>query len=215
MARFPTGGCAPRRAANAASTGRRQPCRMRRASFERTSEADARRFPPTRETRYGCYKNSWPLSLGDVALANYFAGLETRSLDGGTLPRDIVCALGLPHGTRLRISDYTLTKIRIKHPDIGFRELVALPHVLANGFLVAARRKRPSIECCYFDPSGQPFTAAKVAIKATADGKAYLSTFHRLTAQEARRLYRGAVRHGLLLRDLKKELARLLAAPIT
>jgi hypothetical protein len=41
------------------------------------------------------------------------------------------------------------------------------------------------------------------------------ATFHRLTAPDARRLYRGAVRRGLLLRDLQKELARLLAAPIT
>lgn len=118
-------------------------------------------------------------------------------------------------GTRLRVSDYTLTKIRIKHPDIGFRELLALRLVLASGFLVTGERKRPSVECCYFDPAGQPFTAAKVAIKVTASGQAYLTTFHRLTRPEIKRIYRRALRRGALVRDLKKELAQLLAAPVT
>jgi hypothetical protein len=61
--------------------------------------------------------------LDDVALANYFAGLETGPLDGGALQPDIARAL-------------CLTKTGIKHPDIGFREWVALPLLLATGFIV-------------------------------------------------------------------------------
>jgi hypothetical protein len=109
--------------------------------------------------------------LDDVALANYFAGLEAGPLDGGALKPDIARALVVPVGTRLRISDYTLTKIGIKHPDIGFSEWVALPLLLATGFVVRGDRKRPSVECCYFDPAGIPFAAAKVAIKSLPLGR--------------------------------------------
>lgn len=153
--------------------------------------------------------------MDDVALANYFAGLETGPLDGGALQPDIARALGVPMGTRLRVSDYTLTKNGIKHPDIGFREWVALPLLLATGFVIRGDRKRPSVECCYFDPAGMPFMAAKVAIKLTATRQAYVTTFHRLTLPEVRRIDRRALRRGALLRDLKRELAQLLAAPVT
>ena len=153
--------------------------------------------------------------MDDVALANYFSGLQTGPLDGGALDPDIARALGVPVGTPLRISDYTLTKIRIKHPDIGFRELLALRLVLASGFVVRGNRKRPSVECCYFDPVGQPFMAAKVAIKVTVSRQAYLTTFHRLTLPETKRIYRRALRGGALARGLKQELAQLLAAPVT
>jgi hypothetical protein len=86
---------------------------------------------------------------------------------------------------------------------------------LQQGLLVRGDRKRPSVECCYFDPAGIPFAAAKVAIKVTATRQAYVTTFHRLTVTEVRRIYRRALRRGALVRGLKKELAQLLAAPVT
>ena len=61
----------------------------------------------------------------------------------------------------------------------------------------------------------QPFTAAKLAIKVTAAGEAYVTTYHRLTLTEAKRIYRRALRRGALVRGLKEELAQLLAAPVT
>lgn len=118
-------------------------------------------------------------------------------------------------GTPIWLSDYNLTKIRIKHPDIGFRELCQLHVILAEGFVVRGERPRRSIESCYFNPAGTLFTAAKLALKATSAGEVYLTTFHRLSLPEVKRVYRGAIRRGTLVRDLKIELARLLTAPVT
>jgi hypothetical protein len=42
-----------------------------------------------------------------------------------------------------------------------------------------------------------------------------VTTFHRLTVTEVRRIYRRALKRGALVRGLKKELAQLLAAPGT
>jgi hypothetical protein len=151
-------------------------------------------------------------NLDDVALANYFAGVSPGPVDGGKLSPELSSALGVLPGTRILLSDYNLTKIRIKHQDIGFRELCQLPLILAQGFVIRGERRR-SIESCYFNPAGTYLVAAKVALKATHAGEVYLTTFHRLSVPELRRMHRRAVKRGALIRDLKSELARQLTAP--
>lgn len=153
--------------------------------------------------------------MDDVALTNYLAGLTRGPVEAGRLNRALARVLGVAPGTPIWLSDYSWTKIKIKHPEIGFREYVKLPLFLSDGFVVRGGRRRPCLEIYYFDPSEGALTAAKLVLKATSKGEVYVSTLFKLDRLEVRRLYRRAVENGTLVRDLKNELTRqLLAAPV-
>jgi hypothetical protein len=135
--------------------------------------------------------------MDDVALANYVAGCHTGPVEAARL--DPFCAglIGIPAGTAILLSDYTLQKLRHKHGEINFSHYHHFPAIQLSGFVFRGR-KNNDLEFCWLAPTGLPFF---VAIKATVNGEVYVSTFHRINMTEARRRIKRARKSGRLVRE--------------
>lgn len=147
--------------------------------------------------------------MDDVQLANYVAGSDPGPVVVGQVNREMAHFLSVRSRALILLSDYTLTKTRYRHKEIGFRDYKLLPEILANGFVMPGNKKK-SVEVCYIDTSMQIFRLWRVCLKGVLPFEVYVTMFHRLHMKEARRLYRRAWRRGTLLRDHKNQLAQRL-----
>jgi hypothetical protein len=147
--------------------------------------------------------------VDDVELANYFAGLHRNDMVVAPLPLEVQRALKLPKSINVLLSDYTVTKCKFRHTNIGYSDYLLLPHIISSGFYVRGRQGN-EVDCFYLDSVSEPRRSYRVCIKRTIDGRAFVATFHRQKLPELRRLYRRARQSNRLVRHPSKELARLL-----
>ena len=145
--------------------------------------------------------------MDDVQLANYVAGIVPGPVEAGRVDREIASILSVTAGTTVWLSDYTLTKIKYRHPEINFADYRKMPEILTSGFVVSGKKKRTA-ELCHIDTGSSKFKLWRVILKSTGRDEVFVTLFHRLDMKEARRLYRRAHKKGTLLRDHKNELAR-------
>ena len=140
--------------------------------------------------------------MDDVALANYIAGSYFGHVEAGRL--DHLCAqlLGVPAGTEIWFSDYTLLKLRQRHGDINFSHYHYMPSILLHGFL-AKGRKSNLLELWWINYDAFKPKAFVVVLKATSKGEVFVATFHRVHLREARRFQRRAARENRLIREQK------------
>jgi hypothetical protein len=80
--------------------------------------------------------------MDDVALANYIAGTYFGHVEAGRLDRRAEL-LGLQTGAEIWFSEYTLSKLRLRHGEINFSHYRHLPSILLHGFL--ARGRKPNL----------------------------------------------------------------------
>ena len=137
--------------------------------------------------------------MDDVALADYIAGIQVGYVEAGRL--DPACArlLGVTPCIEIWFSDYTLTKLRLRHGDINFSHYHHMPSILLSGAM--ARGRQPNmLEFWWTDNSRSEHMAFFVVLKATVKGEVFVSTFHRIHQREALRLTKRASRDGRLIR---------------
>ena len=132
--------------------------------------------------------------MDDVALANYVAGVDRGPAEAGRLDAECARLLGVPCGTAIWFSDYTLIKPQAKHGEINFSHYKHMPSILLRGFLARGRRK--NLLDFWWLCEGGFF----VVLKATKTKEVYVQTFHPIHLKEARRLCRRAVKEGRLIR---------------
>jgi hypothetical protein len=146
--------------------------------------------------------------MDDVALANYIAGAHIGYVEAGRL--DPACArlLGVAPCTQIWFSDYTLTKLRLRHGDINFSHYHHMPSILLNGTLARGRQAN-ILEFWWSDNACPDYRAFFIVLKATNKGEIFVSTFHRIHEREAMRLLKRASREGRLVRkqlNVEKEM---------
>ena len=137
--------------------------------------------------------------MDDVALANYVAGSYTGHVEAGRI--DPYCAqlLGVPAGTEIWFSDYTLLKLRQRHGDINFSHYRHMHSILLRGSL--ARGRHPHhLELWWVENIDSRVLAFQVVLKRTKNGEIFVATFHRIHLREARRLHRRATKDSRLFR---------------
>lgn len=138
--------------------------------------------------------------MDDVALANYIAGFDTSNVEAGRLDRACADLLGVPVGTEIWFSDYTLLKLRQRHGDINFAHYRHMPSLLLHGFL-ARGRKLNLLDFWWIDGIGSATAAFFMVLKATRKGEIFVETFHRTNLKEVRRLLKRAKLDGRLVRE--------------
>jgi hypothetical protein len=138
--------------------------------------------------------------MDDVALADYIAGCFAGPVEAGRI--DTFCAglIGVPAGTAIWFSDYTLEKLRRKHGDINFSHYRHMPAILLRGF-VARGRKPNELELLLIANQGGEKVPFFAALKATRAKEVYVGTFHRINLTEARRRLRRARETNRLVRE--------------
>jgi hypothetical protein len=137
--------------------------------------------------------------MDDVALANYVAGVFSGPVEAGRL--DAACAplLGLEIGVQFWFSDYTLFKLKSSHGEINYSHYKHMPAIQLHGFLARGRHSN-LIDLWWADLSNDEKAAYFVVLKATSSNEVYVSTFHRISFKETRRLWRRATEQGRLVR---------------
>jgi|SRR5271170_6124526 len=88
--------------------------------------------------------------MDDVALADYIAGVNRGPVEAGRVDAQSSRFLGVPCGTLIWFSDYTLIKLQAKHGEINFSHyshsvarLLSQRQAAAHvGLLVGAIRRR-------------------------------------------------------------------------
>lgn len=139
--------------------------------------------------------------MDDVALSNCVAGCFAGPVEAGRL--DALCAhlIGVPTGTPIWFSAFTLEKLRYVHGEINFSHYLHMPAILLRGFIV--RGRTPNVlELCWVQKAAEgrrtPFS---VVLKATKKKEVFLQTFHRINLKEARRRVKVARAKGLIVRE--------------
>ena len=142
--------------------------------------------------------------MDDVQLANWYAG-DTHNLVEvyRVFEPVLIRALGVESGAIVWLSDYTLTKTGLMHPEIDFRDYQRLPEIISTGFVSPGNKKR-SVEIIHADLSGERFKFWHVSLKEKARDTVFVNMFHRGRLKNVRRLYRRAHKKGTLLRDHNK-----------
>jgi hypothetical protein len=138
--------------------------------------------------------------MDDTALANYQLGLGTGNIEAGRLDRACADLLGVPAGTEIWFSDYTLSKLRQRHGEINFSHYRNMPSILLHGFL-ARGRERNLLDLWWAKLERGKFTAFFVVLKATRKKEVFVETFHQIDRKEARRLSKRAKIDGRLFRE--------------
>src|SRR5690242_1855043 len=137
--------------------------------------------------------------MDDVALANYIAGFHTGNVEAGRLDRVCATLLGIPAGTEIWFSDYTLLKLRQRHGEINYSHYRHMPSILLRGFL--ARGRKPNlIDFWWVNDCAAPTITFFVVLKGTRKGEIFVETFHPISLKEARRLLKRAEQSGRLIR---------------
>jgi hypothetical protein len=134
-------------------------------------------------------------NMDDVALANYVAGTDRGPVEAGRLDAESARLLGVPCGTPIWFSDYTLIKLKAKHGEISFSHYRHMPSILLRGFLAIGRK--PNLLDFWWLKGQEGFF---LVLKATVNREIFVQTYHRIHVHEARRLYRLAVKQGRLIR---------------
>lgn len=119
----------------------------------------------------------------------------------------VASALGVKPWTTVWLSDDNITKIRFKHPEITYQEYLKIPEILAYGVLMASRKAR-SVRFLYCETQADAISVKYACLKATKDGRVFLTNLQVVDSKEAGRLYRQAVKNGWLLRHPENELTR-------
>jgi hypothetical protein len=138
--------------------------------------------------------------MDDVALANYQAGLFTGNVEAGRL--DPLCAalLGAPVGTPIFFSDFTLSKLRLRHGEINFPRYLHMPSILLHGF--AARGRKPNlVELWWLQVRSGKCSGFFAVLKATRKAEIFVETLHAVDRKEARRLLKRAKEGARLVRE--------------
>lgn len=101
---------------------------------------------------------------------------EVPEITIGVLGQQIADALSSQ--TRfVRLSWKTIHKQQIRHPDIGFREYVLLPHLIERGLVIHESRSPTRINILYRETSERAFVAT---INVTRDRqRLYVLRLHR------------------------------------
>jgi hypothetical protein len=133
--------------------------------------------------------------MDDVGLANYVAGVDRGPVEAGRLDAECSRLLGVPCGTPIWFSNYTLFKLEAKHGEINFSHYKYMPPILLQGFLAVGRK--PNFLDFWWLKDREGFF---VVLKATVKHEIFVQTFHRIHLREARRLYRLAVKEDRLVR---------------
>ena len=137
--------------------------------------------------------------MDDVALANYIAGTHSGYVEAGRIDQACGDLLGIEVGTEIWFSDYTLIKLRGKHGDINFAHYRHMPSIQLSGFLAHGRHSNLA-ELWWANLSNEERAAFFVVLKATGKQEVFVSTFHRISFKEARRLWRRATEDSRLVR---------------
>ena len=145
--------------------------------------------------------------MDDVQLANYIAGVDPGPIEAGRLDHEIAKSLRVSTGSVVWLSDYTLTKTKFRHKEIGFADYMKLPDILAEGF-AAQGNKAGTIEICHIDTSAPKYKLWRICQKITHRSEVFVTMFHRIDMKETRRLYRRAEKKKTLIRNHKNQLAR-------
>ena len=142
--------------------------------------------------------------MDDVQLSNWYYGIDSGPVEAYRIfDQMLYRALGVESGAVVWLSDYTLTKTKIKHKEIGFQDYLRMSEILAAGFVSPGNKKR-SVEIVHAELSGSSYKFWRVCLKGTAKDSVFVSMFHRTKQKEARRLYRRSLKRGTLLRDHKE-----------
>jgi len=138
--------------------------------------------------------------MDDVALANYVAGTYFGNVEAGRADRDCAPLLSVEIGTPIWFSDYTLSKLRLRHGDINFQHYRHMPSLLLDGFL-AKGRTETIVDLWWVTRDSYRTIGFFAALKATKNGEVFVATFHRIQVREARRLLKRARREKRLVRE--------------
>jgi hypothetical protein len=150
--------------------------------------------------------------MDDVALANYVTGTYFGYVEAGRLDPDGARLLGVKPHVEIWFSDYTLLKLQKRHGDINFSHYRHMPSLLLHGF--RAQGRTPNVlDAWWVSFDGREFIGFFAALKATKKGEVFVATFHRIHLNEARRLWKRALRDGRLVRE--QALASTLLKPGT
>lgn len=126
------------------------------------------------------------------ALNNLKAGHYNPAVVG-VLPQEAITYLR-PATPLVFLSKETLEKNEREHPDVGLWEYLQIPDALRRG-LIISERERPNCAVISFrTPSAVRY---KVALKRTANGDIWITSFHRMAPAQTRRLLN---RGGILRR---------------
>ncbi|MDF1734743.1 MAG: hypothetical protein P1U37_05615 [Minwuia sp.] len=150
--------------------------------------------------------------MDDVGLANYIAGLSRDHVEVGRVDRDISHALGGRLGDAILLSDYSLTKIHLKHPDITFEDYRIIPVILMESAIIIRRKKNRNTAELSLPPIEESLKSRygyRLCLKPAEEG-VFVTAFHRLTMQEARRHIRNGLKTDRLVREDSQGLAKQL-----
>jgi hypothetical protein len=138
--------------------------------------------------------------MDDVALANYQAGIYSGNVEAGRL--DPLCAglLGVPAGTAISFSDYTLSKLRLRHGEINFARYLKMPSILLHGFAAKGRTTKV-VELWWLEARAGKCSGFFAVLKATRKAEVFVETLHAIDRKEARRLQKRAKESGRLVRE--------------
>jgi len=144
--------------------------------------------------------------VDEIRLADFLIHLDPGPVPVGWLEKSLVRTIGA-ETQDLLLSDYTRTKQRFRHKEVGFEEYRKIPLVLREGYIVRESEHRRSSLIFCFD-SGEGKRCYKLSIKATRNGtELYVLSFHPIWPREMQQIYRRAAsgKAGTLIREHKSK----------